>query len=292
MQLKWLEDFVALSETRNFTRAAELRHVTHPAFGRRIRSLEEWVGVPLLDRARFPFALTPEGEAFLVNARAALGALYEGRNAANAAVKGAPDLVRIATGTTIAHTHFPRWLAKVQAKVGDFQMSVVTGSVQEAIERIAEGHADFAFTFAHPQMTVQLDAKRFDAHDVSPERMVAVVANDAPFSLPGTPSKPVPLLRLSPTLAMSMIVDARLHSTPRVYTRVVQTADSAAAVMHMVRAGLGLAWLPYTLVEDDLRSHRLRQLDPQYDIPLVLRVYRPLAQHRPLLEKIWRATIE
>ena len=40
MQLKWFEDFLALAQTRSFSRAAELRHVTHPAFGRRIKALE------------------------------------------------------------------------------------------------------------------------------------------------------------------------------------------------------------------------------------------------------------
>ena len=39
MQLKWLEDFIVLAQERSFTRAAELRHVTHPAFGRRIRAI-------------------------------------------------------------------------------------------------------------------------------------------------------------------------------------------------------------------------------------------------------------
>ena len=54
MQLKWLEDFVALAQERSFTRAAELRHVTHPAFGRRIRALESWVGTPLIEREAGP----------------------------------------------------------------------------------------------------------------------------------------------------------------------------------------------------------------------------------------------
>ena len=50
MQLKWLEDFITLAQERSFTRAAELRHVTHPAFGRRIRALEAWAGTPLIKR--------------------------------------------------------------------------------------------------------------------------------------------------------------------------------------------------------------------------------------------------
>ena len=40
MESKWLEDFISLAETRSFSRAAEARHVTQPAFSRLIRSLE------------------------------------------------------------------------------------------------------------------------------------------------------------------------------------------------------------------------------------------------------------
>lgn len=64
MQSKWLEDFLLLAQERSFTRAAELRHVTHPAFGRRIRALEEWAGTPLIESGGGPVRLTPAGEVF------------------------------------------------------------------------------------------------------------------------------------------------------------------------------------------------------------------------------------
>lgn len=44
METKWLEDFVSLAETRSFSRSAQLRHVTQPAFSRRIQALEAWGG--------------------------------------------------------------------------------------------------------------------------------------------------------------------------------------------------------------------------------------------------------
>ena len=50
MELKWLEDFVSLAETLNFSRSADERSVTQPAFSRRIRSLETWLGADLDDR--------------------------------------------------------------------------------------------------------------------------------------------------------------------------------------------------------------------------------------------------
>lgn len=52
MQLEWLEDFIELVRTRSLLRAAETRCVTHPAFGRRIRALEGWVGAPWMERSR------------------------------------------------------------------------------------------------------------------------------------------------------------------------------------------------------------------------------------------------
>jgi DNA-binding transcriptional LysR family regulator len=54
MNLIWFEDFMALASTGNFSRAAEERHMTQPAFSRRIRALEEWLGVVLIDRRRTP----------------------------------------------------------------------------------------------------------------------------------------------------------------------------------------------------------------------------------------------
>ncbi|MBL9048416.1 MAG: LysR family transcriptional regulator, partial [Tabrizicola sp.] len=44
MDLNWLEDFLALAESRSFSRAAEVRGVTQSAFSRRIRALEDWLG--------------------------------------------------------------------------------------------------------------------------------------------------------------------------------------------------------------------------------------------------------
>ena len=54
LETKWLEDFVALAATRSFSQAAQKRFVTQPAFSRRIRSLEDMLGLTLVNRARPP----------------------------------------------------------------------------------------------------------------------------------------------------------------------------------------------------------------------------------------------
>lgn len=62
MNIKWIEDLVCLLETSNFSRAAKLRCLTQSAFSRRIQALEEWCGVQLIDRSRYPITLTRAGQ--------------------------------------------------------------------------------------------------------------------------------------------------------------------------------------------------------------------------------------
>jgi len=51
--------------------------VTQPAFSRRIRMLEEWVGTALVDRGSHPVELTQAGQAFLPRAKEVLDKLEE-----------------------------------------------------------------------------------------------------------------------------------------------------------------------------------------------------------------------
>ncbi|MEI8632163.1 LysR family transcriptional regulator [Vibrio sp. PP-XX7] len=68
MEIRWLDDFIALARTRHFSRAADEQNVTQPTFSRRIKLLEEEMKVTLVDRNTLPLSLTPEGEIFLQSA--------------------------------------------------------------------------------------------------------------------------------------------------------------------------------------------------------------------------------
>lgn len=54
MRLEWIEDLVAIFESESLNEAAGRRHLTQPAFTRRVRSIEDYIGVELIDRSRKP----------------------------------------------------------------------------------------------------------------------------------------------------------------------------------------------------------------------------------------------
>ena len=57
MRLDWLEDILAVIETGSFVEAAKRRFLSQPAFSRRIRMIEEYVGSELFDRTKKPVQL-------------------------------------------------------------------------------------------------------------------------------------------------------------------------------------------------------------------------------------------
>src|SRR3546814_12603033 len=80
MDIMWLEDFIKLADEGNFSRAAEARNLTQPAFSRRIRALEDWVGATLVDRDTHRIQLTEAGPAFRVRDAAHTRRLSSGRD--------------------------------------------------------------------------------------------------------------------------------------------------------------------------------------------------------------------
>ena len=117
MESKWLHDFVALAEQGNFSKAADVRFVTQPAFSRRIRSLENWLGVPLVCRDRYPMVLTEAGESFLEQARLLLSQIYGIRGQLRQSLHEHSSLNFVAQ-PSLAVAFFPGWIYQLRTQMG------------------------------------------------------------------------------------------------------------------------------------------------------------------------------
>ena len=77
MELRQLRYFVAVAQTRNVSRAAEVLHIAQPPLSRQIQNLEAELGVKLLDRSSRPLQLTEAGRFFYEQALQILGRLAQ-----------------------------------------------------------------------------------------------------------------------------------------------------------------------------------------------------------------------
>lgn len=293
MQLRWLEDFVELARTRSFTRAAENRFVTHPAFGRRIRALEEWVGTQLVERSK-PLELTAAGTVFLDAATNALDILHSARTQLQDAAPTLENNLKIATGRTLAATFFPDWYDETVSRIGFFTATLSTSGAEEAILRLAAGEVDLLIVYSSAHTRLLIDQERYDWLSVAREVLVPVSALDAKgrakYRLAAGPS-PIPWLAFTRTLTLRAVLARHLAEMPnRPTLKPVYQADSYEAILAMARRGAGIAWLPQRLVADDVARGTLAIVGGKdWQIGFDIALYRRRHQPHPVLDAIWQS---
>ena len=291
METKWLEDFVSLAETRSFSRSAQLRHVTQPAFSRRIQALEAWAGTDLIDRSAYPTRLTSAGEILHSQSIEMLQSLQSTRAMLRGHLAVGRDVVTFAVPETLAFTFFPAWVSSLQGKLDPLKCRLTALSVHDAVLQLVEGRCDFLITYHHDSPAVQpspLDPERYEMLALGQELLAPYAkpaADGTPlFALPGLASQPLPYLAYVPDAYLGRVVDGQLKaSATPVYLERVYEADMAEGLKVMARAGHGIAFLPLSAVQNELHAKSLVSAGAGLDVALGVRIYRerPRAQVLP-----------
>ena len=289
METKWLEDFVSLAETHSFSRSAQLRHVTQPAFSRRIQALEAWAGTDLVDRSSYPTRLTPAGQTLYAQSMEMLQALQSTRAMLRGHSSGGQDVIDFAVPHTRAFTFFPQWVSSLREPFGPIKSRLIALNVHDAAMRLVEGGCDVLIAYHHAALPLQLDPVRYQMVTLGQEVMAPFCRPDADgqpaFKLPGRPGQPVPYLGYGPGAYLGRITDliVRQSRTPIHLERVYET-DMAEGLRVMALEGHGLAFLPYSAVEKDIRSHRLVSAAtadlPGLEMTMEVRAYRQIPSAR------------
>ncbi len=262
MDTKWLEDFVSLAGTRSFSRSAQLRHVTQPAFSRRIQALEAWAGVDLVDRSIFPTRLTPAGETFLAQAQEMLAALQATRNLMRTHQASGGDMVDFALPHTLAFAFFPQWLLELRRSLPKLKTRLTALNVHDAVLRLTEGHCDLLLAYDHPSQPLQLSAERYEMLALGQDTLAPFARADADgrpqWRLPGSAKALLPFLSYAPGAYMSRLVEHILKGAPQpAHLDVVYETDMAESLKAMALEGHGLAFLPASSVKKEVRARRL-----------------------------------
>ncbi|CAO3454631.1 Transcriptional regulator, LysR family [Azospirillum argentinense] len=297
MELNWLEDFLALAECGNFSRAAEGRNLTQPAFSRRIRALEDWTGTPLFDRSTQPVGLTEAGRRFRPFANETVRRLLQGREEARLASDAAATALRFAATHALSLTFFPTWLSRLEGQARLGAIHLLSDSMQACEQVMMQGQAQFLLCHAHAAAPSRLEAGAFRSAVVGSDRLVPVCAPDeagAPrHSLSGGGAV-LPHLAYSPESGMGRIVTAaRGAFLAPLALDTVFTSHLAAVLRTLARDGRGVAWLPDSLIGEDLAQGRLvRAGGTGWEIPVEVRLYRPRARQSPAAEAFWALAAE
>lgn len=288
MEIRWIEDFLAVANMGHFARAAEQRNVTQSALSRRIQSLEQWSGAELLDRSSHPITLTEAGRQFSDYARIILEKSFEARGVLKEMSALSERSATISCLHTLSLNFMPDLITQLNASLPPFATSIVaeTRTIEEYLNALANGTSDFFVCYGHPSVPLDISAAKFPklkigAHVLAPYQSAATDPVDLDMG-----KKPIPYLEYLGTSFMSRVVSnlidratfkQRLESKYR-----VSLAEGLAAAC---RNGLGVAWLPDTVLGEQ-PEYEFRRVSDRHSLELDIYLYWSADSQRQIVQDI------
>ena len=296
MELKWLEDFLALANNSSFSKAAETRFVTQPAFSRRIRSLENWLGVSLVDRTRVPTTLTEAGMEFIEQAESIKAQIYAARDNLNSLASDHAAM-SVMSQHSLAVSFLPTWLRNIEPFVGDALIKVQAANLHDSLESFLAGTGDFLLCFSSPDVLEQLERADIENIQVGVDRLVPVTAVNAEGKplFRTTQSGSLRLLSYPQDSFFGRLIMNKCMPLSDNELKLQKVCENALAegLKALVDMGYGVAWLPECLVAKELNEGSMAILKtPLRSIDLKINLYRFKQKRSDSADAFWKYVSE
>jgi DNA-binding transcriptional LysR family regulator len=292
LELKWLKDYLALAEQGSFSKAANVRFVTQPAFSRRIRALEAWMGISLIDRNQYPFCFTPAGLAFVDRAQQLADSIYLIREQLRTLERGQNELT-ISSQHALAVSFFPNWVESFDGLLDDSLIRLDTVNFHDGVDAFLAGNSDLLLCYASVNLSEQLQRDDIESLSVGFDQLIPVsLANSD-----GSPLYPAQdnseLIMLShPTQSFfgQLIASQSFSQLPRTVTLDHRYQSSLSeGLKALVLKGLGIAFLPRSIIADEINSGKVVQLtDILLSIPLEIKLLHLKDSESVSANKLWQ----
>jgi DNA-binding transcriptional LysR family regulator len=294
LDILWFKDLANLARTGHFSQAAELSNISQPAFSRRIKAVESWVGVPLVDRSRHPVALTSAGMQMLEAGRQALERLETEREQIIEA-QSLPENYVVTFGAqhSIGWRFYPSWLQAFENAFGPIISRLRADDLPNCLKDLQNHDVDFVIAYASAYASSVGNLPGVESILIGRDALIPVCRRQpdgSPLFELGTESAThIPYLRFGASAPISRHIEPLLAEHDLAgRLGVVYENSMAGALRIRARDGAGVAWLPRSLVAPDLESGLLTVTgDPAWEIKLEIRLHRLREHTNKLTRAIW-----
>ncbi len=263
-----LRTFLVVAETHSFTAAALRLGISQPTVSQHVSKLEKAAGRTLVARDTREVSLTDNGDAMAGFARTILAAHASAESYfSGSAMRGR---LRFGAADDLAITQLPRILRHFRQLYPQINLELTVNQSVPLRRRLASGQLDLIFV---KQNTGEYE----DGTRVAGDPMVWMAQERLQLDA----DQPVPLITYqAPSLSRQMAIDA-LEAAGRTWRITCNTRD-VNGILAAVRAGIGVAVFPYSLIPADLVKVSVRFSLPDLgDVDYVL-VANPGAAREPV----------
>ncbi|RFP24437.1 transcriptional regulator CynR [Duganella sp. BJB488] len=248
MQLRHIRYLLAVVEHQNFTRAAEVLHVSQPTLSQQIRQLEDTLGAQLLDRSGRTVRPTDAGTAYIEYARRALRELQAGQRAIHDVRDLSRGALRLAmTPTFTAYLVGPA-IERFNARYPGIAINIREMALDAIESALAEDEVDLAIAFS------AVRSAELDCRALFVEQLSVVVGAGHPFAARADGIAPAdlaaaPLALLTADFATRVHVDAYFQAQG-MRPRIAVEANTISGIVEIVRRGSIATILPDAIARE------------------------------------------
>ncbi|QPF73370.1 LysR family transcriptional regulator [Roseateles sp. DAIF2] len=249
IELRSLRQFIAVAEELHFGRASARLHMTQPPLTQAIQKLEALLGAPLFERSSRSVALSPAGLALLPEARRLL-AEAEGLPAlVRAAAEGRRGRLRLGFVSTVGFGELPRWLRIFRERQPEVGLSLREATLDVQLQGFDADELDAGFVIHAPGAL----PPGFEALPIAREPLVLALSAEeamarherlAPADILAQPLVIFPR-EIAPSLFDAVLAFYRQHGAA---PQIAQEAIQMQTIVNLVSAGMGLAWVPESVM--------------------------------------------
>src|SRR5699024_2687064 len=250
--------FIKVVEKENFSRAAKELHMTQPAVSQYIRTLEENIGVRLLERTNKYVRLNKAGEIVYHHAKEITGLHAKMQNLVDDLVNKASGPISIGASYTFGEYVLPRIIAKMRQLFSDIYPTVTIGNTAEIAELVKQHQLDIGIVEGHFKDEDQLDIK-----EIAKDEMVIVASYDNKLTRKGEIS--VGDL-VGETWIVREIGSGTMEAAETIFQDIEFTPNqvihfsSTQSIKEAVEAGLGISLLSRWAIQKELELGYLQIL--------------------------------
>jgi len=241
-----VQAFIAIADRGSFQSAANALHVTQTAITQRLRKLEDFLGVTLIERTTRSIALTPTGRDFLPQARRLLGELADALVEIRETGIARRGDVSIACVPTVGVQYLPRIMQAYSARYPHNRIKILDHASSAVVEAVLRREAEFGINIAgehHPELfSVPLTKDRF----------VLICHEDHPLAhrqrIAWKQLQPYPLIFAGEVSGNRALLDLALETSGLALRSFYEVQRSSTAV-GLVAQGVGAAVVPLLAIQ-------------------------------------------
>lgn len=271
MDIQNIQAFLSVSETGSFSRAADALFLTQPAISKRIRSLEQSLGVALFDRIGKSVRLTEAGHALIPSCRRIIAEIAESERIISNLRTTTSGVLSIATSHHIGLHRLPPVLRDFSKHYPEVELKLGFVDSEEACQQILNGETELAIVTLPDE-----DNDRLEMIPVWHDPLHVVVAKHHPLAS----QKRLSTHRLLDYAAIlpstgtytRKLIDNALGLDGSV--RILLETHYLETIKAMVQTGLGWSMLPASMLDESLSALAIKHTQTTRQLGIVVHSMR------------------